>query len=155
LNFKINVALVVIVIAGFGTALFFIPTNAQTSKVGQLPSYLQEVVNEKTYIDFNERAANQVKFFRGEDWSGVRIIEVLAALKTTEYSIEGMVSPTDYGWYTIKNFINEEEVYTVGYILNTPEGTQEFIWEYNRDTGNVSALNESAQKIIDIVNKYD
>ena len=44
-----------------------------------------------------------------------------------------------------------EEIYTVGYILNSPDGIQEFIWSYNRNTNSVSALNEPAQKILDIL----
>ena len=157
MDFKTKISLIIsiILVVVFVNALIFIPSNAQTSQVGQLPTYLQDVVNEKTYTDFSEKAANEIKFFKGEDKSGFKLIELLAVLKTTEYSIEGIVTPSDYGWYTIKNYINEEEIYTVGYILNSPDGIQEFIWSYNKNTNSISALNEPARKILDVLNTHD
>ena len=84
MDFKTKISLIIsiILVVVFVNALIFIPSNAQTSQVGQLPTYLQDVVNEKTYTDFSEKAANEVKFFKGEDKSGFKLIELLAVLKT-------------------------------------------------------------------------
>jgi len=141
----------------FSTALniYSYTTDDADSLVGEIPSYLKEIVKNKTYINFNERIANQVKLFRGADNSGLTIIEVLAATKAVEFSIDGVNTATDFGWYTIKDKTLGDETYTVGFLIQSTEGSKEFIWLYDDENRMIGAVNQNAKEVLDFVNEMN
>jgi len=108
-------------------------------------------IDPKFLFDFE--AHDFVRFYKGSDGEGAQIIDILNSRMFQNYPDLNEISnnPHRVEWY---NFADEEnkELVTVGYAFQTFKEDSEYIWLVNKTNYSITAQNEAAQELLDIVN---
>ena len=132
--------------------LLLLPDDEPKSQVGSLPSFLDQVVQNKSSIILDKKIADIIKFYNGEDGNGDTIVEVLTSKIGRKFSSESIIdSSSEMGWYTVRDYTNNN-MYTVGFILQTTANIDEYIWKINKTDEKIIGVNKKAQEILHIVN---
>jgi hypothetical protein len=146
--FVISVGILVVLII----FLLILPNDEPKSSVGDLPSFLDQVIQNKTSTTLDKKITELVKFYRGDDGKGDTIVEVLTSKVGKKFSIESIIdSSSEIGWYTVRDYTNED-MYTVGFILQTQNNIDEYIWKINKTDEKIVGVNKEAREILNIVN---
>ena len=112
-------------------------------------------LNEKPEFDFETH--DFVRFYRGVDDQGATIVDILNSRMYKNYpDIEVIMDyPHRVEWY---NYIDEEkgqDYVIVGYTFQTFKEESEYIWEVYKKDMVITAKNDAAQELLDIVNSED
>jgi len=113
---------------------------------------IQDSLEDKVKFDFETH--DFVRFYRGSDDTGATIVDILNSRMYENYpDINQIVAnPHRVEWY---NHIDEEKgdnYVIVGYAFETFKEKSEYIWEVEKTTNTITAKNDAAQKLLDIVN---
>lgn len=116
-----------------------------------LTQFKEIIVDEEFLFDFESH--DLVRLYQGSDGEGAMIVDILNSRMFQNYPdfYEITSNPHRVEWY---NFVDEEnkELVTVGYAFETFKENSEYIWQVNKTSQSITAQNEAAQEILDIVN---
>jgi len=109
------------------------------------------IIDEEFLFDFESH--DLVRFYQGSDGEGATIVDILNSRMFQNYPdlYEITSNPYRVEWYNFDDEENEEIV-TVGFALETFKENSEYIWQVNKTAQSITAQNEAAQEILDIVN---
>jgi len=116
-----------------------------------LTQFEEIIIDEEFLFDFESH--DLVRLYQGSDGEGAMIVDILNSRMFQNYPdfYEITSNPHRVEWY---NFADEEnkELVTVGYAFETFKENSEYIWLVNKTSQSITAQNEAAQEILDIVN---
>jgi len=116
-----------------------------------LTQFEEIIIDEEFLFDFESH--DLVRLYQGSDGEGAMIVDILNSRMFQNYPdfYEITSNPHRVEWY---NFVDEEnkELVTVGYAFETFKENSEYIWQVNKTSQSITAQNEAAQEILDIVN---
>ncbi len=109
---------------------------------------------EKEQPLFDIEAVEMVKTYQGLDKEGESILDLLYAKFTSEYTDANFIyeSETFVEWSGYVDDTQEKEISRVEYVFKTYKEDSEYVWLIDKKTGEVTAENESAQKILEQLN---
>jgi len=115
-------------------------------------SQFEEIIIEEEFL-FDFESHDLVRLYQGSDGEGAMIIDILNSRMFQNYPDLNEITsnPHRVEWY---NFADEEnkELVTVGFAFETFKENSEYIWQVNKTEQSITAQNEAAQEILDIVN---
>jgi len=116
-----------------------------------LTEFEEIIIDEEFLFDFESH--DLVRFYQGSDGEGATMVDILNSRMFQNYPdiYEITNNPHRVEWY---NFADEEneDIVTVGYTFETFKENSEYIWQVNKTAQSITAQNEAAQEILDIVN---
>ena len=113
---------------------------------------LQALLEDEAKFDFETH--DFVRYYDGSDDSGATIVDILNSRMYANYpDLDQIVlNPHRVEWY---NYIDEnkgDNYVIVGYAFETFKEESEYIWEVEKSTNTITAKNDAAQELLDIVN---
>jgi hypothetical protein len=122
------------------------------------PSDLEKKLVENLESDEQNTAWNIVKSYKGPDDSGYNLFDTIITQIQNAYPNEKILNHNDT---MLEVFVlhmqeqNDNAFYEVHFTFQTYNAVQEYVWNVNIETEEITPLNDGARKMMNIVEFYD
>ena len=122
------------------------------------PSDLEMKLVENLESDEQNTAWNIVKSYKGPDDSGYNLFDTIITQIQNAYPNEKILNHNDT---MLEVFVlhmqeqNDNTFYEVHFTFQTYNAVQEYVWNVNIETEEITPLNDGARKMMNIVEFYD
>jgi hypothetical protein len=122
------------------------------------PSDLEKKLVENLESDEQNIAWNIVKSYKGPDDSGYNLFDTIITQIQNAYPNEKILNHNDT---MLEVFVlhmqeqNDNAFYEVHFTFQTYNAVQEYVWNVNIETEEITPLNDGARKMMNIVEFYD
>ena len=110
------------------------------------------IESEEPKFDFE--VWNNVTSYSGADAQGQTILDLVKAKNHEMYSDENILlqGSSFVEWRSFRESSLGEGVYIVDFFIETVQETREYIWYFDKTTGEITSGNDAAQVLLDQVN---
>ena len=122
------------------------------------PSDLEKSLVENLETDEQNIAWNIVKSYQGNDDSGYNLYDTIITQIENAYPNENILGHRDT--VIIISAVDVQEkigdgIYQVNFSFETYDDNRDYVWKVNIQTNEISAINDGAKKMMNIVEFYD